>query len=133
MGNPALDYFYPTIASPGSIIDKFQESAEDLTGANIFEFSLPEFAKYDKKYALWKFVVNDAPLSAVVTPQGRRWFAEVDWLNLFGEGDSPSDAISNLSDHIEHFIEFYTAKPLDELTDHAIKTRDRFMSIVQNP
>ena len=119
MGNPALDYFYPTIASPGSIIDKFQESAEDLTGANIFEFSLPEFAKYDKKYALWKFVVNDAPLSAVVTPQGRRWFAE--------------DAISNLSDHIEHFIEFYTAKPLDELTDHAIKTRDRFMSIVQNP
>ena len=133
MGNPAIDFYRPTLTGPNSIIDKYLTTPEVQTGADIFEFTKPEYSTSETKYALWRFVVNSVPLSAIVTSQRGRWFAELDWLNLFGEGDSPSEAIGSLSDHIEHFIEFYSEKSSDELTDYAKETRNRFLRITQNP
>lgn len=131
MGNPALDYLRPTITGPNSINERFLEHSEEQTGGNILEFPEPAYAYIRKRYALWRFRVKNTPLSAVVTCQSGRWFAELDWLNLFGEGESPSDAISNLSDHIEHYVEFYSEARFDQLTADAIGIRDRFMSIDQ--
>lgn len=129
MGNPAIDYSRPTLTEPDSIIENSSITPETPTGTNIFEFTKSEHAGSETRYALWRFVVDDAPLVAVVTSQGGRWFAELDWLNLFGEGESPGDAIDNLSDHIEYFIDFYSEKRPDELTDHAQVTRSRFLEI----
>ena len=126
MASPAIDYFHPTLTGPNSIVDRFLTKLEEPTGTNIFELTKPEFPTPKTKYALWQFVVNDIPLSAFVSLQGGQWFAELDWLNLFGEGASPSDAIGNLSEHIEHFIEYYSEKRADELTDHAKETRKPF-------
>jgi len=135
MKDLASNFSHQTRIGPNPVGDMFRPFLSDQTVANFFELANSEYLIRKKKYALWRFVVNGAPLSADVTYQDGRWFAESDWLNLFGEGESLSDAIHSLSDHIAYFIEFYSDIQLGEhnLTEHAKESRDRFLGISQNP
>ena len=66
-----------------------------------------------------------------LTHEERFWFAEIDWLNVIGEGESPEEAIRDLESQIDHFIAFYNEQEPDQLTEYANKLKAKFSTLVR--
>lgn len=106
------------------------QSRADRTGADVIRpYALLPQKHASKNYPIWEFQLDAKPLSALVSHEEGHWFAEIEWLDVFGEGLSPQEAIEDLELHIGHFIEFYAAQETDSLTEHALTLQNRFLSI----
>lgn len=102
----------------------------DRTGADIIKVEhILARSRKSNKYPVWKFCKNNSPLSALVQLEDGHWFAELEWLNVIGEGVTPQEAISDLEKHIEHFVDFYRQKSFDELTLFAAELKNRFSQL----
>jgi predicted RNase H-like HicB family nuclease len=126
-------YCLETAGGFSRVLDKAPAARErDRTGSDIIKIeSILSRAKAKSKYPLWKFCKNNAPLSAAVQFEGGHWFAELEWLNISAEGASPQEALSDLEQHIEHFITFYERKKPEELTPFAAELKGRFAQLVR--
>jgi hypothetical protein len=103
---------------------------DDSTGADIIDINdLLAIHNTGKKYPLWNLRVNDAPLSAWVRLEHGHWLAELEWLNVYGEGASPQEAISELEIHIDHFRKSYANETSDQLTEYAYELKIRYSHI----
>lgn len=102
----------------------------DRTGADILEASTL-LAKRDggTAYPLWTALIDNRPLSVIVRFENNIWFAELDFLNVFGEGTTPGEAIQELEAHIDHFIEYYGQHEVGDLTAYAVELKRRFAAV----
>lgn len=136
--NPALPYedqqfCSDTVIGFGRVLSRLvQPQRSDGTGADVIRAEdILARASVGKKYPVWKFCRNNAPLSAVVQFEEGHWFAELEWLNVVGEGVSPQAALSDLESHIEYFADLYQQKSPDELTPFAAELKNRFAQLVR--
>jgi len=105
---------------------------EDRTGADILDIrDFGSRKRAGKKYPLWSVRVNHTPLSVLVYFEDGRWFSELDWLNVFGDGQTPKEAIDSVEMHIAHFKNYYASVSGDELTEYASTLKDRFSQLTQ--
>jgi len=136
LSNQALAYAdesfpYETVSGFSRVLNRSETSKEhDRTGADVIKVeSILARSKTGNKYPVWKFCKNSAPLSALVQFEDGHWFAELEWLNVIGEGASPQKAISDLESHIEYFVDFYRQKSAEELTPFAFELKNRFAQL----
>ncbi len=125
--------YQETSAGFSKVLVRFsQAETSDKTGADIIRpHAFLERSGEKKKYPLWNVLLHNVPLSAIVHYEEGLWFAELDWLNVIGEGSSPSDAIVDLETHIDHFVALYAKQLDDKLTDYALELKHRFEQIDQ--
>lgn len=84
-----------------------------------------------KIYPLWKVRLKNAPLSVFVYFEQDHWFAELDWLNVFGDGLTPKEAIESIELDINHFLSYYASLSEAELTEYALTLKERFSQLTQ--
>lgn len=80
-------------------------------------------------YPMWNFRIAGVPLSVTVAFEDETWIASVDAFDVFGDGDSPKDALAELETHLENHIEFYKAQRPADLTEYAKGRRTQLMKI----
>ena len=122
--------FNGTTSGFSKVLDWFSVNQPDRTGADILDTHEMRKISASVKYPVWNFTVNNKPLSAVVQYEEAFWFAEVDWLNVIGEGQSPEEAMRDLESQIDHFITFYNDQEPDQLTEYANKLKAKFSTLV---
>ncbi len=123
-----------TLAGFGGLAQQFSSNnLFDITAGDITADRGPVFIRYtNKEYPLWSVEKNGRPLSIIVILDSELFFAENDWLNVCGDGDTVSDAIEDLLGQIEYFIDFYNNQAEESLTGYAITLKERFAEISLN-
>ena len=65
----------------------------------------------------------------LVRNEGEYWFAEIEFLNVIGEGNTPAGALDDLTLHIDHFLDFYTHQANENLTQFAQELKNCYEKI----
>jgi len=89
----------------------------------------PKSANTNSVYPLWSVELYNEPLRIDVRVDDGHCFAENIFLNVFGDGDTVSDAMDDLVDQIQYFSEFYAEKSKEQLTGLALELKQRFTQI----
>lgn len=80
-------------------------------------------------YPMWNFRILGVPLSVKVALDDETWIASIEAFDVFGDGQSPRDALAVLEDHLLNYIDFYRDQRAADLTDFAKNRRAQFLKI----
>jgi len=72
------------------------------------------------------FRSSTKPVSVRFSVGEKLFFAENENLGIFASGDTPFEAVSDFSDQLVYFYEFYRDKTSDELTGDALRIKGLF-------
>jgi hypothetical protein len=105
---------------------------DEVTGGDVIHIQPRIKAASKNKYPLWRFRISGAPLSPLLYKQGDYWFAEIDHLNVYSEGFTKEEAISELETHIRHFRKYYNQASEQQLVGLARVLKDRFSRLTMS-
>ncbi len=100
------------------------------TAADILNItSLASYGRGAIVYPIWGVSIDRRTVSVCVYKEDGLWFAEIPWLNIFGEGDSPAVAIDDAKAHVQYFYDFYSSSSEDELIGLALILKERYSHV----
>lgn len=105
------------------------KTREGITGSDVVEFNNPRSGRGHTKVKcpLWSFWQDDVPLSVTLYREEGFWFAEVESLNVIGEGDTREEALVLLKERINYFVDFYKKSRDEELTNYALRLKNNYL------
>lgn len=121
-----------TFAEFSTVFERFLQSRTNITGSMIGPDTVDRRRSLPQKYPLWDVKIDRVPLPVSVQHEEDGWSADLEWLNIYGFGESPEEAIEEVSQHIIHFVEFYKNASQDQLTGYAQTLKERFDRIELN-
>ena len=110
----------------------YRPAAETRTAHNVFaadasgvSASLP----VAQVYPLWRIRTNARPISVEVVREDEGWLAQQEWLNVYGIGESPGEAIADIETHIKYFFEYYAQRADESLIGFAVTLKHRYAKL----
>lgn len=135
--NEAVQQFYSddraarTFFEFSSVNQKYHKPDTSVTG-DMIGFYLDRTSRQKvKKYPLWGIKYNNSPLSVDLIYESGSWNANLDWLNIYGYGRSPEEAIDEVRQHIEYFVNFYNKMEEKDTVGFAKELKTKFSKIQQ--
>lgn len=140
MSDAALDYSDMHSTLNSGYDSWVQNVGDDLKDDKQSFFTLPSrkgsLELVETLHPLWSVVVGDSELSfnkAIalrVRREGTHYFAENEYLDICGYGDSVADALSQAKSDLIYYFNYYSSLDNDELIGYGLEVKRRFLSLV---
>jgi hypothetical protein len=114
----AVNAFTPTFQFPVGTAQE-REPAKEFQRAFMYRQSAPLWALSTKT----KRYKVSRPIKVHIYAEGNLFFAENETLVVVGAGNSVSEAMEELSQHIIHFYQYYKKLSTDKVTGDAVRLK----------